>query len=99
MGVVTGIVLYAVVWFVTLFIVLPIRMETQGDRGEVVPGTQAGAPADLNMKRKAWTVTWIAAIIWAILAVIILSGVITEEDFENLNRFGPPSSRAGGTGE
>ena len=46
MSIVSAIVLYAVLWFLTLFVVLPIRLETQGDRGEIVPGTHAGAPSN-----------------------------------------------------
>ena len=37
-----ALVLFAVIWFLVLFVVLPLRLETQGDRGEKVPGTQAG---------------------------------------------------------
>ena len=57
MSIVSGIVLFAVVWFLVLFIVLPIRLETQGDRGEVLSGTHASAPANLSMKRKALITT------------------------------------------
>ena len=42
-----GIVLFAVLWFLTLFIVVLIGQRSQQDAGEVVPGTPAGAPADL----------------------------------------------------
>lgn len=97
MGVVSGIVLYAVIWFLTLFMVLPVRMETQGDRGEIVPGTQAGAPANLNMKRKAWITTWIALALWIVIAGIILSGWITVRDIDFLDRMTPlPAGETGG---
>lgn len=39
MGPVSGLVLFAVIWFMTFLIVLPIRVQTQGDVGEIVPGT------------------------------------------------------------
>ncbi len=86
MGVTSGLVLFAVVWFMTFFVVLPIRIETQGDRGEIVPGTHAGAPERHHLKKKAWITTGIAAVLWAIIAGIILSGVITVNDFDWLNR-------------
>ena len=54
MGVTSGLVLYAVIWFMTFLIVIPIRLETQGDRGEIVPGTHAGAPEHHYLKQKAW---------------------------------------------
>ena len=45
MSIVSAIVLYAVFWFLIFLIVIPIRLQTQGDVGEIVPGTHAGAPA------------------------------------------------------
>ena len=89
MGIVSGLVLYAVIWFLVLFVVLPIRLETQGDQGEVVPGTHASAPANLNMRRKAKIVTIVAAVIWVILAGIIFSGMIGVRDIDWFNRMGP----------
>jgi predicted secreted protein len=88
MGPVTGLVLYLVIWFLVLFVVLPIRLETQGDRGEVEPGTPAGAPVNLDMWKKARLVTWVAAIVWAVVAGVILSGVITVRDIDWFGRMG-----------
>ncbi len=85
MGVVSGLVLYAIVWFMTFFVVLPFRVETQGDCGEIVPGTHAGAPEKHHLKKKAWITTGIAAVLWAIFAAIILSGVISVEKLYLLN--------------
>jgi len=65
MGIASAIVLYAVIWFVVLFVVLPIRLETQGDAGKRLIGTHAGSPANLRMKKKALLVSVIAFFIWA----------------------------------
>ncbi len=96
MSIVSALVLYAVIWFLVLFIVLPIRLETQGDRGEVVPGTHAGAPANLQMGKKAKLVTLIAAVIWVLIAGVILSGVITVEDLDWFNRMSSPAGETDG---
>ena len=96
MSIVSALVLYAVIWFLVLFIALPIRLETQGDRGEIVPGTHAGAPANLNMRRKAKVVTLIAAVVWAIVAGVILSGVITLESIDWFDRLRPRGGDTGG---
>jgi predicted secreted protein len=93
MSIVSGIVLFAVVWFLVLFIVLPIRLETQGDRGEVLSGTHASAPANLSMKRKALITTGVAILVWALLVGVILSGVISVRDIDFFERMGPPSLR------
>ncbi|MGB0798861.1 MAG: DUF1467 family protein, partial [Planktomarina sp.] len=41
MGITSALVLFAVIWFLTLLIVLPLRLQTQGDLGKVVHGTHA----------------------------------------------------------
>ena len=86
MGPVTGLVLYAVIWFLTLFVVLPIRLETQGDRGEVVPGTHRSSPANLNMRRKALITTVVAFAIWAVIAVVLVFGLVSLEDIDVWHR-------------
>ncbi|WP_291736637.1 DUF1467 family protein [Leisingera sp. F5] len=82
MGVTSAIVLYAVIWFLTFLVIIPIRLETQGDKGDVMPGTHAGAPEKHFLKQKAWITTGVAALIWGITAGIILSEVISVRDFD-----------------
>lgn len=89
MGITSAIVLFAVIWFMVLFIALPIGLRTQGDEGDVVPGTMAGSPANLNMKRKLWIVTGISAVLWVVIAGVILSGAITVRDLDFFGRLGP----------
>lgn len=82
MSITSAIVLYAVTWFMVFFIILPIRFVSQGDTGEVVPGTPPGAPATHIVARKAKLTTLIAAGVWVLLAGIILSGVISIRDID-----------------
>jgi len=89
MSITSAIVLYAVLWFLTFLIVIPIRLQTQGDVGEIVPGTHAGAPAHHNLKKKAWITSAIAAVLWGILVYIIVNGVIEVRDFDWMNRLPP----------
>ena len=90
MGITSALVLFAVIWFMTFLIVIPIRIETQGDRGEVEPGTHAGSPEVHNLKKKAWITTGISVVLWLIIAGIILSGWISVEDLDWFDRMGPP---------
>ena len=92
MGITSAIVLFAVVWFMVFFIVLPLRNVTQGDTGDVVPGTPRSAPAQSDVKGKARLTTFIAIPVWAVLATIILSGWIGVRDFDWFDRMGPPAS-------
>lgn len=86
MSITSAAVLYAVVWFMVLFVVLPLRLKTQGDVGEIVPGTPAGAPANLNLRRKLWIVTIAATLIWAVISGVILSGLISIRDLDMFDR-------------
>jgi len=92
MGITSGIVLYIVIWFMTFFVVLPIRIETQGDLGRIVPGTQAGSPEHHHLKVKVIITSGIAVVLWGICAWVILSGVVTLRDLDMFNRMGPPAA-------
>ena len=90
MGVVSGLVLFAVVWFMVLFVVLPIRLETQGDVGEQLEGTHAGSPATgFSMKRRIRVTTLWAIPIWAVIAAVIVWGDISVRDIDMFGRMGP----------
>lgn len=80
MTITAAIVLFAVIWFMTFLIVIPIRLQTQGDVGEVVPGTHAGSPAHHNLKRKAWITTGLSVAIWGAIAAVILTETVTVAD-------------------
>lgn len=86
MSIMSAIALYAIIWFLTMFLVLPFRQRSQADAGEVVPGTPAGAPQDAQMWRKAKLVTIIATIAFVVISGIILSEVITYEMIERVTR-------------
>ena len=93
----SALVLLAVTWFMVLFVVLPLRLKTQGDVGRIVPGTHASSPDTLNLKRKVVTTTIVSLVIWVILCAIIVSGVITVRDIDWFSRMNPLGS-ADGTG-
>ena len=93
MGIASGIVLYMVIWFMTFLTVLPLRIRTQGEAGTTVPGTHHGSPEKHHLKKKFWITTGIAAGLWAIVATVILTGVITVRDIDMFNRMAPPTSQ------
>ncbi len=94
MSVTSALVLFAVIWFMVLFVTLPLRLKTQGDVGKIEPGTHAGAPANLRMKRILVIVTAVALPLWAIVAGVIVSGVVTLDDLDFFRSLRP----SGGTG-
>jgi predicted secreted protein len=90
MGPTSALVLFAVIWFMVFFIVLPLRLTTQGEDGEIVPGTHASAPADAQIKRKAKITTIWAIGLWIVIAGTILSGLITVRDLDWFDRMATP---------
>ncbi len=98
MGITSALVLFAVIWSMMFLIILPIRVKTQGDLGEIVPGTHAGAPEVHNIGKKAKITTILSLILWAIISTIILSEVITVRDLDWFDRMGPEAPSGETTG-
>ena len=88
MGPVSGLGLYVAIWAMTFLVALPIRIQTQGEAGEVVKGTHSGSPQQHHIKKKAWITTGVAFVIWAICAYVILTGTVTVRDIDWFNRMG-----------
>ena len=82
MGITSAIVLFVIIWFLTLFVVLPLRLQTQGDLGSIEPGTHAGSPENPQMKKRFMVTTAVALVLWAILAGSIIGGVFSVRDFD-----------------
>lgn len=78
-GVVTGLVIYLVSWWIMLFTILPLSVRGQHENNEVVAGTDPGAPVDPGLKRKAWLTTVAASVVWLVIFVIVEFGLIDVE--------------------
>lgn len=84
-------VVFAVVWFMTLFVVLPLGARSQGDVGEVEPGTPASAPSGEVMRRK-FKITTIVAILIAVPVILVINyQLVSVDDIDLFKRFGPDS--------
>jgi predicted secreted protein len=77
MGWVTGIAVYVVVWFISLFTVLPIGARRAENPQ---PGTVESAPDDPRLKLKFSLATGIAAVLWLILYALVTSDVLSFHD-------------------
>ncbi len=89
MNATAAVVLYAMIWFLVLFVVLPLRIKTQGESGDVVPGTPESAPSTSSVGRKAKLTTLIATLLWVAIAGVILSGWVTLDDIDWFGRLDP----------
>ena len=98
MAIVSALVLLAVIWFMVLFVVLPLRLQTQGDVGRIVPGTHASSPEGLKLRGKIKMTTLAALVIWVAVCAVILSGVVTVRDIDWFKRMDPVGSTDGTNG-
>ena len=78
---INGFFIYLIVWWTVLFAVLPFGSKTYAEAGiEVTDGGDPGAPIDPQLKWKAWTTTWVSAIVFAIGFVIYSLHIIQLPD-------------------
>lgn len=71
-----SIALYFVVWWTLLFAILPIRIQTQSEAGEVTAGTDPSAPASPALYERAiWTTIVSTAVFIAVAAFFPLAGI------------------------
>jgi len=90
-------VVFAITWFMVLYVVLPLGVKSQREAGEVVAGTPPSAPAGAVIKRKFVITTLVAIPIWAIVCLIIIFGLISMQDIQSFHRFlGKSSDGIGG---
>lgn len=82
-----GLVLYATLWFIVMFLLLPIGHRSQEEAGHVVPGTPVGAPVRPMMGRKALWAALIAAVLVGGIWLFLDAGFITRQDMIDFNRF------------
>jgi predicted secreted protein len=68
--------LYFVIWWTALFAVLPFGSQSQAEAGEVVRGSDPGAPAAPRVAEKAlWTTLVSAPILVAVAWLLPLAGL------------------------
>ena len=71
MTITASLVLFAIFWFILLFITLPLKIKTQQETGKQIPGTPPSAPEDPQIRTKMLWVTVVAFCLWIIAMVSI----------------------------
>ena len=72
-GPVTMLAIYIICWWAVLFAILPLGM-SQGAQERPDDGGQWGAPLQPHLKRKFFTTSWVALILWAVVMVLVFVG-------------------------
>ncbi len=68
----TAFAIYATIWWTVLFAVLPFGVTSHAEAGiDKGDGGDPGAPVDPKLKKKFFTTTWIAAVVFAVLYAVL----------------------------
>jgi len=70
MSFLTAFAIYFIIWWITLFAVLPIGVRTQADERDVTMGTAESAPLKLRMGRKLILTSIVSAVIFGLYALV-----------------------------
>jgi predicted secreted protein len=75
----TAAAIFFLIWWVVLFAVLPWGVRSQHEAGEMVPGTDPGAPLIPNLWKKLIWTTIVSAAIFAACYAVYVNRLITLE--------------------
>ena len=68
----TAVAIYLTIWWTALFVILPLNAKSFAEAGIEPPaGADPGSPVNPNLKRKFFTTTWLSAVIWLVIFVIM----------------------------
>ncbi|MCX8255158.1 hypothetical protein RHAL1_01596 [Beijerinckiaceae bacterium RH AL1] len=62
---------FLTIWFTVLFAILPIGVRSQAEVGEVVPGSEPGAPSSPRLWMKAGLTTLVSIVVFVVLVMIL----------------------------
>jgi predicted secreted protein len=79
MSLTTGLAIYFLIWWIVLFAILPWGVRSQTESGEVVAGSDPGAPAIPRLAAKLLWTTLVATIVFGICALLYVNRLVTLE--------------------
>ncbi|MBL61473.1 MAG: hypothetical protein CMI85_05040 [Candidatus Pelagibacter sp.] len=70
MSLIGGIVVFIVLWWIILFLILPKGINSQKEKGNIIEGTDPGAPLNANIFKKLIITTILTLILFAIICFL-----------------------------
>jgi len=89
MSLATAIAIYFIIWWVVLFMVLPWGVRSQHEGGDMVSGTDPGAPVVAQLWWKLLWTTVVSGVVFAICALVYVNRWVTIEGLSRI--FGAPT--------
>ncbi len=72
---VNAVLIYILIWWVTLFAVLPLGVRGQAEENDVVKGSEPGAPVKADIKKKFLITTIVSFFLFGVAYVMITNDV------------------------
>ncbi len=82
----SALAVYFIIWWVTLFCVLPFGVRSQSEAGDVTPGSDPGAPVAARMGRVALINSLVALVVFAAFWAIYVMNVLDLQVVRDLRR-------------
>jgi predicted secreted protein len=77
MSTATALAMFFLIWWVVLFAVLPWGVRGQHEAGEIIPGTDPGAPVAPRLGRKLVWTTLVAGIVFGAFYLVYTDRLVT----------------------
>ena len=87
MSATTGIAIFFLIWWVTLFAVLPFGVRRQDEDGEIAAGTDPGAPAIPRLGLKLLWTTIVASVVFGLCYLVYVNRLLPLETLAAWLRF------------
>ncbi len=71
MGIGTAIAIFFIIWWTTLFITLPFRLNSQAETGNIDPGTEPAAPAKIDLCQRMFYNTLLAGVVFGLYWFVV----------------------------
>ncbi len=79
--------IFFVIWWITLFAVLPFGVTTQQEEQSIIPGSAESAPATPLLMKKLVATTLVTCLLFSIVYWIMTSPLVTLENIPLLPTF------------
>jgi predicted secreted protein len=86
MSVSAAIAIYFIIWWLTLFAVLPFGVRSQHEAGEIVPGSDPGAPNKVKGIRIIAITSVVSAIIFVFFWLVYVRNILDLQIIREITR-------------
>ncbi len=80
----TAVAVYVLIWATLIFAILPWGVRSQAEHGDVVPGSEPGAPVLPHLGKKLFWNTVVSSLVFAGFYVVYTRRLVSLEDLATL---------------